>query len=79
MQSLLWPEVPGLFTSNFGVAASMPLTPPALSASRALDVHFTSPAPVYGFLGARAPSPLLQQARRLRASITASATFGHSE
>ena len=21
MQSLLWPEVPGLFTSNFGVAA----------------------------------------------------------
>ena len=21
MQSLLWPEIPGLFTSNFGVAA----------------------------------------------------------
>jgi len=24
MQSLLWPEVPGLFTSNFGVAAYDP-------------------------------------------------------
>src|SRR6266446_1778472 len=24
MQSLLWPEVPGLFTSNFGVAAYSP-------------------------------------------------------
>src|SRR2546428_4380335 len=35
-----------------------------------LDVHFTSPAPVYGFLGARASSPLLKQARRLRSQET---------
>jgi hypothetical protein len=40
--------------------------------SRALDVHFTSPVPVYGLLGARASSPLLKQAGRLRSQGTGS-------
>jgi hypothetical protein len=31
-----------------------------------LDVHFTSPLPVDGCLGARVSSPLRKQARRLR-------------
>jgi hypothetical protein len=38
-----------------------------------LDVHFTSPVPVYGLLGARASSPLLKQAGRLRSQGTGSA------
>jgi hypothetical protein len=38
----------------------------------ALDVHFTSPVPVYGLLGARASSPLLKQAGRLRSQGTGS-------
>ena len=38
-----------------------------------LDGHFTSPAPVYGCLGARASSPLLKQARRLRSQGTGGA------
>jgi hypothetical protein len=37
-----------------------------------LDVHFTSPVPVYGLLGARASSPLLKQAGRLRSQGTGS-------
>jgi hypothetical protein len=40
--------------------------------SAKLDVHFTSPAPVYGLLGARASSPLLKQAGRLRSQGTGS-------
>jgi hypothetical protein len=39
---------------------------------RVLDVHFTSPVPVYGLLGARASSPLLKQAGRLRSQGTGS-------
>jgi putative ABC transport system substrate-binding protein len=38
-----------------------------------LDVYFTSPAPVCSLLGARASSPLLTQARRLRSQGTGSA------
>jgi hypothetical protein len=38
-----------------------------------LDVHFTSPVPVYGLLGARASSPLLKQAGRLHSQGTGSA------
>jgi hypothetical protein len=41
--------------------------------AKSLDVHFTSPAPVYGLLGARASSPLLKQAGRLRSQGTGSA------
>jgi adenosylmethionine-8-amino-7-oxononanoate aminotransferase len=37
-----------------------------------LVVHFTSPVPVYGLLGARASSPLLKQAGRLRSQGTGS-------
>jgi hypothetical protein len=40
---------------------------------RKLDVYFTSPAPVCSLLGARASSPLLTQARRLRSQGTGSA------
>jgi tetratricopeptide (TPR) repeat protein len=43
-----------------------------LSETTLLDVHFTSPVPVYGLLGARASSPLLKQAGRLRSQGTGS-------
>ena len=66
---------------NFGVEplqfhasvldAELPATP-IFSLEGALDVYFTSPAPVYSLLGARASSPLLTQARRLRSQGTGS-------
>jgi len=44
MQSLLWPEVPALFTSNFGVAANTFGTPSGTVVRRRRDGISTSGA-----------------------------------
>jgi hypothetical protein len=60
MQSLLWPEIPHLFTSNFGVAAQYP----AFSTTRARTPRAPSHPPAGPALGAARP-PSAARSRRV--------------